>query len=34
MDMNLDKFGEMMRNREAWLASVHGAAKNQTQFGN
>ena len=24
MDMNLGKFLEMARNREAWLAAVHG----------
>ena len=27
MNMNLGKFGEMLRNREAWLAAVHGVTK-------
>ena len=27
MDMNLDKFGEMVRAKDAWRAEVHGVAK-------
>ena len=27
MDMSLNKFWEMVRDREAWRAAVHGAAK-------
>ena len=30
MDMNLGKFGETVRNREAWRASVHGMAESDT----
>ena len=29
MDMNLVKFWEMMRDREAWQAAVHGVTKIQ-----
>ena len=32
--MNLGKFWEMVRDREAWHGAVHGVAKSQTQFGN
>ena len=28
MDMSLSKLQEMVKDREAWLASVHGVAKN------
>ena len=31
MDMSLSKFREMVKDREAWLAVVHGVAKSQTQ---
>ena len=30
MDMNLGKLQEMVRDREAWLAAVHGVKKGQT----
>ena len=32
MDMNLGKLWEMVRNREAWCAWVHGVEKSQTQL--
>ena len=34
MDMNLNKFQEMVRDREAWCAAVHGVTKSQTGLGN
>ena len=30
MDMSLSKLQEMVKDREAWCASVHRVAKNQT----
>ena len=33
MDMNLGKLWEMVKDREAWHAAVHGLAKGQTQLG-
>ena len=33
MNMNLSKFQEIMRDREAWRAAVHGVAKSQTRLG-
>ena len=34
MNMNLGKLPETMKDRKAWHAAVHGAAKSQTQLGN
>ena len=33
MGMNLGKLQEMMRDREAWHAAIHGVAKSWTQPG-
>ena len=33
MNMNLGKFQEMVRDREAWRAAVHGVTKSWTQLG-
>ena len=33
MDMNLGKLQEMVRDREAWRATVHGVAKSQARLG-
>ena len=34
MDMNLSKLQEMVKDREAWHAAVHGVTKSRTQLSN
>ena len=34
MDMSLSKLQEMVKNREAWHAAVHGVEKSWTQLNN
>ena len=33
-DMSLSKFLEIVKDREAWRAAVHGVSKSQTGLGN
>ena len=33
MDMNLRRLWEMVKDREAWLAALHGVKKSQTPLG-
>ena len=34
MDLNLSKLQELVIDREAWWAAVHGISKSQTQLSN
>ena len=32
VNMSLSKFREIVKDREAWCAAIHGVTKSQTQF--
>ena len=34
MDVNLSDLRELVMNREAWLAAIHGVAQSQTRLSN